>query len=287
MKKDSYVRKFCYSLGCLAAVLILIIPAPVQASSLGVFTSGQITDWDAGTGINFGLGAWQYAPTGPLSSDTGLVSFGNAYGRSSARADYGSLGASAYRHSVDYDTSSTASASAAFTETFIINAPGLYGTTGRLNVWVDVNGGIGGTFLHPGVVGGSWWAVRLGDSYYSEVSSWDYSTNSGRESYSGFLGQTAMFQYGVPFDVTITLSVSAGSAYSSLEENWANYMGTLTFNLAQSQVLDTDSNLVTDYTYTTGSGHDYSAVPIPAALWLFGSGLLGLIGFGARSRKPR
>ncbi|PVV11860.1 MAG: hypothetical protein B6D72_09410 [gamma proteobacterium symbiont of Ctena orbiculata] len=33
-----------------------------------------------------------------------------------------------------------------------------------------------------------------------------------------------------------------------------------------------------------GSG-SISAVPIPAAAWLFGTGLLGLIGFNARKKK--
>ncbi|MBK5968346.1 hypothetical protein CCR91_06065 [Thiorhodovibrio winogradskyi] len=31
--------------------------------------------------------------------------------------------------------------------------------------------------------------------------------------------------------------------------------------------------------------NDISSVPIPAAAWLFGSALLGLVGFGARSKK--
>jgi hypothetical protein len=35
------------------------------------------------------------------------------------------------------------------------------------------------------------------------------------------------------------------------------------------------------YAWAVQSG-DVSAVPVPAALWLFGSGLLGLVGFGRR-----
>jgi hypothetical protein len=49
----------------------------------------------------------------------------------------------------------------------------------------------------------------------------------------------------------------------------------------------TDGTVVTDWTTTSGSGFDYgsaSVIPLPAAAWLLGSGLLGLAGL--RRRGP-
>ena len=39
-----------------------------------------------------------------------------------------------------------------------------------------------------------------------------------------------------------------------------------------------------DYTFRTYSETGVSAVPVPAAIWLFGTGLLGLIGFSRRNK---
>jgi hypothetical protein len=52
------------------------------------------------------------------------------------------------------------------------------------------------------------------------------------------------------------------------------------FNTAQFEFF----NLPMDATFTSESGAFLSAVPIPAAVWLFGSGLLGLIGLARRKR---
>jgi len=42
-----------------------------------------------------------------------------------------------------------------------------------------------------------------------------------------------------------------------------------------------DWNLSSDGTLTYG---DVSAVPVPAAVWLFGSGLVGLVGIARRKK---
>ncbi len=51
--------------------------------------------------------------------------------------------------------------------------------------------------------------------------------------------------------------------------------------------LDANNNLVHTqmYAWAVHSG-DIAAVPAPAAAWLFGSGLLGLLGIGRRSKQP-
>jgi hypothetical protein len=56
-----------------------------------------------------------------------------------------------------------------------------------------------------------------------------------------------------------------------------------------SELRDADGNLITDFSLVSDSGTDYrqsfvpvSAVPVPAAVWLFGSGLVGLLGFNRK-----
>jgi len=63
------------------------------------------------------------------------------------------------------------------------------------------------------------------------------------------------------------LAVGAGSVRDS---------GTFSFTLANGQ-----SNLISGFVDSFGSA---SAVPVPAAVWLFGSGLLGLVGVARRKK---
>jgi len=48
---------------------------------------------------------------------------------------------------------------------------------------------------------------------------------------------------------------------------------------------DADGNILTNYTMTTGAGHDYSAVPVSPTAWLLGSALIGLFGFRRKFSK--
>ncbi len=52
------------------------------------------------------------------------------------------------------------------------------------------------------------------------------------------------------------------------------------FNIGSQRNLD---ELVSLFAWAVRSG-DVSAVPVPAAVWLFGSGLIGLLGIAKRKR---
>lgn len=53
-------------------------------------------------------------------------------------------------------------------------------------------------------------------------------------------------------------------------------------------ILRADAERIIDYFDESLYGPDpYAVVPVPAAVWLFGSGLIGLVGFGRRTRKMK
>jgi len=88
-----------------------------------------------------------------------------------------------------------------------------------------------------------------------------------------------------------SLSAGVGSDQFDIPSN-NNGKGLTTFGMLStvsfSQVVwrlgsgaNNDTFLIDNFSYTAT---DPSAVPVPPALWLFGTGLLGLIGFGRRSK---
>ncbi len=81
-----------------------------------------------------------------------------------------------------------------------------------------------------------------------------------------------LFEYGVPFELESHLTLSG---YNQISVDF-DHTATLTL-----------IDLPDGASLTSGSGHLYptSAVPVPAAVWLFGSGLLGLIGVARRKME--
>lgn len=79
----------------------------------------------------------------------------------------------------------------------------------------------------------------------------------------------------------INIMLDEGYWYSELLENDPGRA--LDFFMADGSNGDTNIHFEGDYSWAVQSG-DVSAVPVPAAVWLFGSGLIGLVGF-ARSKK--
>ncbi len=87
----------------------------------------------------------------------------------------------------------------------------------------------------------------------------------------GTLTGSFVFEYGVPFDLSSFLTLSGDNQISM------DYDNTATLSRF---VLPVGASL------TSSSGHLYttSTIPVPPAVWLFGSGLLGLIGIARRKK---
>ena len=85
--------------------------------------------------------------------------------------------------------------------------------------------------------------------------------------------------YNLSIDVPGVLDVQAGTTYGialsmsalapGFAVNAADFSNTAAFNFTDLQ----------GATFTSGSGEFLTAIPVPAAVWLFLSGLLGLVGF--------
>jgi hypothetical protein len=279
--------------GFLVTLMFLMITTGISHAtpSLRIFTGGQIADWHNEFNNQGGvsIGYEQNSATGPISYDTGKYQYytSGVIIRGAARADYGSLGAYAYKFDLaSGDITAGIASSARFTDTWTIGSVSQNNIQGNLKVWVDVEGKIPGAITHPGVSGGSSWGVQFTDSSNSAVESWDYSTNSGRQEYHGFLNQQINFTYGVPFEISIDFIVSAGTPIPG-GENYADYLNTVTLNMGQTQVLDATGSVINDFTLTAASGHNYmpSSVPEPATLLLLGLGLMGLAGIRRKLQK--
>ncbi|VAX07897.1 hypothetical protein MNBD_GAMMA25-1142 [hydrothermal vent metagenome] len=131
------------------------------------------------------------------------------------------------------------------------------------------------------IVGNDFYSVALHELGHvlglGTAGSWDTWVNSTDATFTGNLS-TLAFGSAVPL-------------YSDLS-HWNT--GTMSTVDGVAQEAAMDPNLTTgtrklftelDYTGLGDVGWEVSAVPVPAAVWLFGSGLLGLLHFGRRNRK--
>jgi hypothetical protein len=225
---------------------------------------------------------------GTWSDTQGNYATYSGIAESKAKANFGSLGVYSYawvsekdastNHPGNYwDWQTSASANASFSDVWRVDVIGVTpGTVGTLSVDVDLSG--------------SRTANWQNHNSSASLSLYDYTTAS-RAQYiedidAGHYVLNISFIYGQ--DNAIMMDLTSGN--SSFNEFFgggvASYVDFYnTANITGLTFRDSSGNELTDYTLTTGSGHDYDAVPIPAAFWLLGSGLIGLIGIRRKLSK--
>jgi hypothetical protein len=91
-------------------------------------------------------------------------------------------------------------------------------------------------------------------------------------------------------DMEITTQFTGTDPFTSAPIAWGDTPGTGTFSISGNQlawtILDTEPSLFGPSTFDANlTGTVTSVVPIPGAVWLLGSGLLGLAGFARRRKK--
>jgi len=228
-----------------------------------------------------------------LTSNFGSSSFS---GSALASSTYGTLRGSAGVNISNYAPESYTNATfdPVFANSFIrdditISDPSKNGTTGYLALSFDVTGTT--TLNHTPNLDGTPTSAQGILTVYSNsqfIKSW------------GFIGDTILnspllqFTYGTPFELGLSGSffIKPWDALSTIlqpGDTWSldglvNFENTI--NLSELSIFnDIDgTQLASGYDVSAISGTVYptSAIPLPAAAWLFGSGLLGLIGIARR-----
>lgn len=301
MKKSRQLVSFRHLLVVAAALLTSYFAAsPADSATLTVQAQLQ-TYADDFSHIDSSSSA-----TGPISASQTLnqTYTGGAIfdGSASAIADYGTLKAFASATLTDYSTSSywtchdngteipdcyggdPASAYAGFRDTLTIDnlpADGLLHSIFSIDRTVTSSSSLS-VSNRVGVQGGTGISTVTDSAYFMDT---------GSDTVDLILPITS----GVPLAYAASLSVlvyvndvctsticnpltSSGSAL-------ADFLNTVT--LSEFLVTDLDNNPITGISIQSESGTNYAisalnTVPIPPALWFFGSGLLGLIGIARR-----
>lgn len=164
------------------------------------------------------------------------------------------------------------------------------GTSGTLQLSFNITGSYDFSDVNSGLQSGFSMFV-FGSGGVSPSPSFPIIGSSGMLDYTATF--TTPFTYGTPLDFQIALT--GGSVLYFLENG--GYTGQSSFfDLSNTAVMnaiivkDAGGDIV-PFTLNTESGSTLfnelapSPVPVPAAAWLFGSGLLGLVGLGRTRRR--
>jgi len=129
------------------------------------------------------------------------------------------------------------------------------------------------------------WSVASEESFISQVEG----------GYSGFLAYSPAYGFMSPVSGDLTVIDAFGSNNGS-ELDFGYLSGSIMFadGSIMSDLTLNLSPLQDEFTYDAAAdgignpfvtyGYAVSSVPVPAAIWLFGSGLLGLIGIAGRKK---
>ena len=204
---------------------------------------------------------------------------------SKAKADFGSLGVYSYawvsdKNSgvnypyKDYDWNANASANASFLDLWNVDAPSLAGTVGTVSVNVHLDGSrtdnIENHFSSLGLTFGN----------HTTTSQ----TKISSDAYAGNYVLTVAFKYGQ--DNNIYMGLTSGNSSFNVNEGGASYVDFYnTATITGLTFRDASGTALSDYTMTTGSAHNYTAVPEPATILGLGIPTL-MVGLG-RLRRLR
>lgn len=259
------------------------------------------TNYPSSTGSTL---AYTYATARSLVQTAGIHL--NAWSSSTV------LGGDTYSYSEAY-------ASGNVSDQFVLNSPfAAAGSSGVATVAFSVSGSLQNTFWGPDATGNNslwgrsnaeWRAGFMLRDAANQGLAWEgFQRQSDLNGASDLMGNavpgTFLFTMPVVFGQTLNLSIygtviansSAHNSYAMTNLSEIDVTGDAAFGntIAWGGIVDLrDANgaAITDFSaLSADTGFNYAnayvaPVPVPAAAWLFGSGLLGLIGLGRRKRK--
>lgn len=297
--------------------LLIIVAASVTAQAAPVLGTPQNSVSAGASGGNLAVGD---TCGGPVVSGSTVVSYGCSVGTGAPTAFAANAGGSAGLGVVHVSTSAYA---LAITDTYGSNANANVSMTDYIAISGPANssGLLHGSFilsgnLAAGVSGAPEAVTAAGSSYSIQTSfaginggrdgGWTLATN-GTDIQSNVSGAVlpvdATIYFGSDGWASVSLSILAqlnsngtARAYKPCSTcpstpgeflTSANFGNTIYWGGISS--ITVNGAPLTDYQLISASGADYryatSPVPVPAAAWLLGSGLLGLIGLARRKRK--
>ncbi len=289
--------------------LLLISASSAQAASISA-SSAVLYDegWSGLTQIN-----------GPVGGNTSAVSYTTTIGLSAGAygdASYGALHADASSVTAGDHTQTRAQGSASWIDQLTISSATQTGTafahasfflTGGLASYSDplsvgavgnstvaatvrINGGT--VFSTTGQIVSRNGAITTDDKRLGLAVNGVYETNPS-SSLTGVFSFDIPFTFGTAFQMSADLTAftqAMASAPNDLASAYSNF-GSSGYWGGISSVHLADGTVLSGYSLASESGFDWSnayptaaPVPVPAALWLFGSGLLGLIGVARRKK---
>ncbi|MGB5398540.1 MAG: hypothetical protein WBN96_15445 [Gammaproteobacteria bacterium] len=275
-------------------VLPVILPSQAAANLYTVHGSVQATATPINT-VNRNTDGY---PQTSLSDYLALQGNANNVAISQYYADLATGGLGAQSYAVNgQDTNGNWLGSLAITEVDMFDT--LYFTVpaGTYSQGVDVvaNGWVNGSLSRIGTVGGtasSSFVAEFGaGSTYSfdevinrinEETDWSISDNFTLSQTLVAPGTTLTSDEIFSRRIWISFGAQASLTASTLDAvaSGSVYANSDFFNSARISSIQTPGGV----TWTSASGVFLSAVPVPAAIWLFGSGLLGLIGVARRNK---
>jgi hypothetical protein len=293
------------SLLAIVCAVLAVGPADqVSAASLNGGYTVSSTACSIGSTPLSGQGAGELTE---MSSGCGLLTSGNFISSGSGAASYQRLQATAYVEVVNFNPDhligvggllGRAIGIAEYIDNLVIDIPGREGDIVDLVFTAAMNGLVSASVMDPALTTAQASAslvVTVGNSFdQGKVSLSQGAQSNGDLVSNDFNPGSVQIKLGDPFGVDAKLQLdtqlramtnrSTDVYYGDALAEFGNSAGITSFELYETGggalIPDSDWNLMSE----SGAFGFYTVVPLPAGGWLFGSGLLGLIGMAKRKK---